>query len=253
MVTHKDLEKFGLSEKEGRVYLACLELGPSTVAQIAQKAGVNRATTYVAIEALTKLGLLSSHEKDHKTLFAAEDPTALKRLLEQQREEVKNKLSSLEDLLPELVKAHNYAGEKPRVRFFEGKEGLLTMQEDFLKTKDKKIEAVYNVDDYNKTFSAVEQEQYYETRTKKKIFARVLYNRDAGPFQEQIDKFIEMRFVAVRDFHFSSDISIYGNKIAVASLQGKLVGVIIENKQIADTLRSVFNLAWVAAARGGRK
>ena len=104
MITFKDLEKFGLGEKEAKVYLASLELGPSTAAQIAQKADVNRATTYVAVESLIKQGLLSSHEKDSKTFFSAEDPAMLKRLLDQQREEVKNKLSSLEELLPGLAR-----------------------------------------------------------------------------------------------------------------------------------------------------
>src|SRR3989338_9011848 len=236
MITYKDLEKFGLSDKEAKVYLACLELGPSTAAQIAQKADVNRATTYVAIESLTKQGLLSSHEKDSKTFFSAEDPAMLKRLLDQQREEVKNKLSSLEELLPELVKMHNYSGEKPNVRFFEGKEGLLTMQEDFLKTKDKKIEAIYNVDDYNKVFSKEEQKIYYQTRIKKKIYARVLYNRKAGSFEIATDKLTDARLIPSNSFLFSSDLSIYGNKIAIASLQGKLVGVIIENKEMVNTL-----------------
>ena len=136
MITFKDLEQFGLSDKEAKVYLACLELGPSTAAQIAQKADVNRATTYVAIESLTKQGLLSSHEKDSKTFFSAEDPAMLKRLLDQQREEVKNKLSSLEELLPGLEQIYNYSGEKPKVRFFEGVEGVKRVMDDTLTAKE---------------------------------------------------------------------------------------------------------------------
>ena len=182
MITFKDLEQFGLSDKEAKVYLACLELGPSTAAQIAQKADVNRATTYVAIESLTKQGLLSSHEKDSKTFFSAEDPAMLKRLLDQQREEVKNKLSSLEELLPELIKMHNYAGEKPKVRFFEGKEGLDTIKDEILKVKDKKIEAFFPIDDLIKVFSAEEEQKYFQRRLAKKISIRGLYTRSQGPF-----------------------------------------------------------------------
>lgn len=36
------LEKFGLSEKEAKIYLATLELGQATVQQIAKKAGLVR-------------------------------------------------------------------------------------------------------------------------------------------------------------------------------------------------------------------
>ncbi|MEK7520236.1 MAG: helix-turn-helix domain-containing protein [Patescibacteria group bacterium] len=248
MITHKDLERFGLSEKEARVYLASLELGPATAAQIAQKAGVNRATTYVEIESLMKMGLVSTHEKNKKTLFTAEDPEALKRILQRRQERFQRAHQALNELLPELSNLYHYAGEKPKVRFFEGKEGLLTMQEDFLKTKDKMIEGLYNVDNYHKVFSRTEREQYYAVRLKKKIHGRTLYNREAGPFDSP-DKITEDRFVSTDKFNFSSDITIYDSKVAIASLRGKLMGVIIENEEIANTVRALFRLAWDAAEK----
>lgn len=249
MITYKDLEQFGLSEKKAKVYLASLEMGPATAAQIAQKAKINRATTYVEIESLMKIGMMSTFEQNKTTLFSAESPASLKRLVAQKEEQLKVQLSSLDKLLPGLVQMYDYAGEKPKVRFFEGKEGLLTMQEDFLKTKDKKIEAIYNVDDYNKIFSIEEQRKYYQTRTNKKIYARVLYNRKAGLFEKISDKLTDARFIPNNLFPFSSDLSIYGNRIAIASLQGKLIGVIMESKEMASTLQSLFNLCWEAAEK----
>jgi len=249
MITYKDLEKFGLGEKRAKAYLASLELGPATAAEIAQKSGVKRATTYVEIESLMEAGLMSTYEHNKKTLFSAESPEALKRILKNQEEKLKSAENSLADILPALLSMHTYAEEKPKVRFFEGKEGLLTMQEDFLKTKDKKIEAIYNVDDYNKVFSKEEQKIYYQTRIKKKIYARVLYNRKAGSFEIATDKLTDARLIPSNSFLFSSDLSIYGNKIAIASLQGKLVGVIIENKEMVNTLQSLFNLCWEAAEK----
>ena len=242
------MERFGLSGKEAKVYLASLELGPATAAQVAQKAGVNRATTYVEVESLMKMGLVSTFEKNKKTLFAAESPEALKRIFLRREEQVKARLVALERLLPELIKMQEYAEEKPKVRFFEGKEGLLTMQEEFLKTKDKKIEGIYNVDDYRAVFSEAERDRYYKTRLKKGIRGRTIYNRRAGPLPER-DNITERRFVPAESFPFASDITLYDNKVAIASLRGKLVGVIIEDKYIAQTLRAFFCLAWEAAER----
>jgi len=176
MITYKDLEKFGLGEKRAKVYLASLELGPATAAEIAQKSGVKRATTYVEIESLMEAGLMSTYEHNKKTLFSAESPEALKRILKNQEEKLKSAADSLEGILPALLSMHTYAEEKPKVRFFEGKEGLLTMQEEFLKTKDKKVESIYNVDDLNVIFSEEERKHYYQERIKRKIFVRALYN-----------------------------------------------------------------------------
>ena len=248
MITYKDLEKFGLSDKEAKVYLACLELGPSTAAQIAQKADVNRATTYVAIESLTKQGLLSSHEKDSKTFFSAEDPAMLKRLLDQQREEVKNKLSSLEELLPGLARMYEYAEEKPKVRFFEGKAGLETIKDEILKTKDKKMAAIFSVDDLSQVFPTEETQKYYQRRLAKNIQLKGLYTRSKGLFTD-IAKSDELRIIPKDKFPITVDITIFSDRIALSSLKGKLIGVILESKEIATTFQSIFDLAWEAAEK----
>ena len=77
----KELQHLGLSEKEARVYIASLELGADTAQHIAQKATINRATTYVQIEALKKKGLMSEFEKGKKTLYVVESPDRLQSLL----------------------------------------------------------------------------------------------------------------------------------------------------------------------------
>lgn len=248
-ILEKILQDLGLSEKETKVYLACLGMGEAAPADIAKHSGINRATTYVISEKLTKDGLMSQLEKDKKIYFSSESPEQLLRLLRKQEQEVKNKEQEFKKYLPELQAIFDTAGERPKVRFFEGKEGLLTMQDSFLKIKDKNIEAVYNVDDYNNIFSHEEQKKYYQTRINKKIHTRVLYNRKSGAFDKIGDSFTKARFIPENDFPFSSDISIFKDRVAIASLKGKLVGVVIENKEIANTLQSLFNLCWESSEK----
>lgn len=250
MITAKDLERFGLSEKEAKVYLAALELGPATATHIAQKARVNRATTYVQIEELMKMGLMSTHERDKTTLFAAESPEALKRRLLRTEERVKAGLSALGGILPELLKIYEYAEEKPKVRFFEGKEGLLSIRDDFLKTKDKKIEEVYSMDEIRNVFSEKELQESLAIRKQKGIKARGIYIRKEGKVPNvPLPNLTDVRIVPHDRFPIHSDILLYDQKVAIISLKGKPVGVIIDHKEIAETLRTIFNLAWVAAEK----
>ena len=65
----RELMEIGLNEKEVKVYLASLELGQSAVQAIANKSGVNRATTYFVIEGLTTKGLISSFHQGKKQFF----------------------------------------------------------------------------------------------------------------------------------------------------------------------------------------
>jgi len=248
MITYKDLEKFGLGEKRAKVYLASLELGPATAAEIAQKSGVKRATTYVEIESLMEAGLMSTYEHNKKTLFSAESPEALKRILKNQEEKLKSAENSLAGILPALLSMHTYAEEKPKVRFFEGKEGLDTIKDEILKTRDKELESIFSVDDLNKVFTPNELSDYFRRRLKKKIKVRAIYTRFAGPF-EKIIKGDKLRIVPQDKFPIAVDITIFSDRVAISSLKGKLVGVIIENREIASTLRSFFDLAWEAAER----
>ena len=64
----QELQKIGLSEKEAKVYLAAMELGQAPVQKIAQKAKVNRATTYVILEGLQKKGVITTVDHEKKRL-----------------------------------------------------------------------------------------------------------------------------------------------------------------------------------------
>src|SRR3989344_3206057 len=134
MVNINQLKTLGLSENEAKVYLAMLELGPASVMEISQKSGINRPTAYVQIESLKKLGLVSTQTKGKKQLFIAESPDQLEFVLDRQASELKRKQSELNKILPDLLNAYRSSGTEPQVRFFEGKEGILRMQEIVLKS-----------------------------------------------------------------------------------------------------------------------
>ncbi len=244
----QELQDFGLSEKEARVYLAALELGRATADELAKQAKVNRSTTYVQIESLKQKGLISSYDEGKKTYFAPESPEYLKRLFEKQAGDLETKQKELEKLLPNLSKMFETAGERPRVRFFEGKEGLITMRGEFLKTDPKNMEAIYSFDAVESVFSKSEREEYLKRRAEKGITVRAIYTRAGGERLEP-PVLTEYKFVPEKIFPIDADIVIYENKIAIMGLKEKLVGVIIENRDMANSLRSVFNLAWEAAEK----
>ena len=243
-----ELQKIGLSENEAGVYLALLELGSSTAAQIAQKAQVNRATTYVQLETLIRMGLVSTFEKGKKTYFRAEDPEHLKKVIEREKATVAEREQKLADVMPELEKLFLTASERPRVRFFEGKEGLKTMLKEFLKTKDKHIEAITSFDDVFKLFPA-HIEEYGSSRVKRGIRSKLIYTSSKGPFLKDSDARMlrESRFVPPEKFAFSCDLAIADNIVEISALRDKPNGIIIESREIADSVRSLFYLAWETA------
>jgi HTH-type transcriptional regulator, sugar sensing transcriptional regulator len=243
----KELINIGLSEKESAVYLALLELGSDTVQNIAKKANVNRATTYVILDSLSKKGIVSTVEKEKKTFYQAESPEELMRLIRIQEAEVKSSERALQKLLPELKGMYNLAENKPVVRFYEGKEGVKSMADEFLRTSDKEIAMIYSRDHVEKTFSGDESNAMRDQRLKKGKSVKSIYTYKKGKLDAT--KGSERLRIPESQFPISSDIAISGDKVRVASLGDIVSGIIIEDREIAKTLRSVFLLAWEAAKK----
>ena len=239
------LQEFGLSEKEARVYLSSLELGEATADQIAKHSGVNRSTTYVQIQELMQMGLMSTHDKGKKTFFSAESPDNLQRLFERKKQEIDLQAKALEAFVPDLMRIHDSAGERPTVRFFEGKEGLTTMRNEVLKLKSTTVYMAMSLDYLWSIYDWDELMEFTNTRAKRKITTVVLYNK-SGEDIVQVGKQRIKRISSV-DFPFEADVYIFDNKVAIASTKGKISGVIIESTAITNTMLSLFELAYQAA------
>jgi HTH-type transcriptional regulator, sugar sensing transcriptional regulator len=241
----KQLEHLGLSEKESRVYLASLTLGKATADQLSKHAKVNRSTTYVQIEALEKLGLMSRFEEGKKTYFTPESPEGLHRVLTRQKEELLTKEEELARLLPELVRSYEGAGERPMVRFFEGKEGISAMREEMLRGTEKEWRVIYSHDNLAALFSEEEREVYTPKRSECGITSKMIYTREDGPFENPTKRaWTERKFISPSILPLDADIVIYGSNVTLTSLKGKPRSVAISDSGIAKSLTSIFDLIW---------
>lgn len=244
----RELEKLGLSDKEALVYLASLELGPSPVQVIARKAEVNRATTYVMIEALLQKGLMSTFDKGKKTMYTAEKPERLHRIVHHERATVNEKESVIKRLLPDLEAISDAAGERPKVSFYEGEEGLEAMRETVFASKIEGMEDFISFDDLRHLLPEEQWQKHNKRLSAKKISGRTIYTseREYKPADE-IKHLWQYRRISKDKFPMHGELTVYGNKISMISLKGKLVGVIIESKEMATMVRTMFDLAWKQA------
>ena len=101
------LLSIGLSEKEVSVYLSMLNLGAATAQDIAIRADVNRATTYVMIDSLRDKGIVSEITKDKKTFYQAEDPIQILKVLEDRKTDLDEKMGQARLVIPHLQELYN--------------------------------------------------------------------------------------------------------------------------------------------------
>jgi sugar-specific transcriptional regulator TrmB len=238
----KQLEAFGLSEKEACVYILLLQSGAGTASEIAKLTKLNRSTTYVQLTSLIKHGLLSSYKIKKKTYFTAESPQNLERLLEKKIAAIEVQKETIEIIVPDLLEYFLKNDAKPAIRTFEGKDGFMTMRNELLTSGVSEYHAAYSFDDLYAIFSVEELMEFSRKRAGAGIHAYVLYNktgRDAVQVPPQ-----DLRRIAKAAFAFSADLYVYGHTVSIASTSGKIFGVTIKNQQIADSMRSLFLLAW---------
>lgn len=240
----KELQDIGLSEKEARVYLAALQLGPATADQLAKQSKIVRSTTYVQLESLMKVGLMSTYEEGKKTFFAPESPELLKRLLSKQKDNINSKEKDLATFLPELLRQYEGAGERPVVRFFPGKEGITAVREEVLTTKEKKLYVVFSSEATHTIFSQKEIDDYSDKRTALGIHSKGLYTHKEyfNRAEEWLNEQTEGRFLP--NLPLTMDIRLFDNKTAVFSLKGNLFALVIESDQITASMKMIFNFLW---------
>lgn len=251
LVTH--IEELGLSNKEARVYVANLTLGASSVQNIADQAGIKRVTTYVILESLIGLGLVSQSMKGKKTYFFAEDPTNLQRLLDKRQQELTDQKTNFDQILPELVGLKTIPKESPNVKFYDGAEGIRGIFSTFFSTHAGDVKQTYgvsNLDQLHEFFPEMSQTGVNPERTKNKIRSHFLYTTTRGPVYAEADAAANRvsRWVPPEKYLFQGDFSIIGDYIIILSLAGSNpIGITIHSHDIAQSMLALFNLAWDSA------
>lgn len=238
----------GLLEREARVYCATLALGRGTVTEISRHAGINRTTGYDILDRLASHGLVRISGKEPKEEYVAESPDSIRTLLEARSQEALARITAAEQMIPKLKSLHSVE-DRAQVKFYEGVEGMKTVYEDTL-TSSEPIRAFARLEDMYAAMGSYFP-SYFKRRAAKNISIRAISPRTPGALERHTADAEEKReFALVPEnlFSLSPEINIYDNKVMIASWKDKL-GIIIESKEIAEGLKSIFELAWAEAKR----
>jgi len=121
----KQLEKIGLTESEASIYLASLTLGPASVIEIGQKAGLTRQMVYNLIPGMIEAGLIKEVRAGAKRLFEAVSPDILKN-------RARKITSEIDDLVPELKTRQATNKAIPLITVYENPIAMREWYENFM-------------------------------------------------------------------------------------------------------------------------
>ena len=236
------LMAIGLSDKEAAIYVASLELGEATAADIAKKARLKRTTAYNILPDLAFKGFIQMTSKKGVKYYFVDDVRSLKKKSE-------NELRSIDSLIPELRAIHNIIPQKPKITLYEDMVGLTSIYEDLLQSVPPGGEflsyaGTRDIFQYTpKKFFM----DYMEKRIERKIKGRVITGKTplSESMQEEDSKRLrETKIIDSDKFDFFGETIIYGDKVALVSYQENFMGIIIESKQISKMHAAVFETLW---------
>jgi len=237
------LKNLDLTDKEISIYYALLQMGPSSIRDIAAKADINRGTSYETLKGLAKKGIVNYLPKGKRRIFQAEDPSRLLALAEEKQQALEK---TLEDLKTEIVPGLRHL--KPEfatsnVRFYEGDEGVEFVLKDILNSTDNGDKS------YSVISTQALREHLYrpfpnftKQRVNKGIFVRVLAIGEGGEEAELAER------KWMKGEGDASYIAIYPPKVAMISLTKSNfpVAVVIDSDAIAGTHQMMFDTLWQA-------
>ena len=234
------LENAGLTQAEVKIYLDLLKSGTSLAGEITKKTGLHRRSVYDSIDRMIEKGRISVIKTNNKQYFEAVHP---QKFLDM----IKEKENQLNTILPDLGKIYNQKEKKREALFYKGKQGLRTIFDGQIATGKEILilGASIRADEIIKFYFP----HYDKKRVQKNIPVKMIMDESAKN-NEQLKKIqlSNMRFIP-KEYATPTAINIYGDNVAIILWSENPIGILIKEKDIADSYRKYFDLLWGIAKK----
>lgn len=243
------LQGIGLSDKEARIYRVLMETGIATAGQLIKTSGLKRGITYNILYKLEKQNLIYSFGKKGKTFFQARPPHVLLELAKTGKARIESIENTLKNILPALSSQYKMAVGKPTIRYFEGEEGIKEVFDDIYGPKNEPVYGCVDLETADATFPSYILKQLIPKRIENRVLACSFVADSpqaravAGSDKRQLRKTV---LLDKKKYPLPAEIDIYEDKIAMLTFaRGEFIGIIIDNADLAESLKSVFKYAHV--------
>ncbi len=243
------LKEAGLTEGESKVYLALLELGPSTSGPIVEHSGVAKSIIYQLLEKLVQKGLVSYITKEKTKHYQASQPDNLLGYVEKRQKELEESRKRVEELLPKLS-AMAMSAKQSEVRMFRGFRGMIAVHEHTYQKLAKGEEYYYlNVPPTQPEYFHAYWNRDHAKRVKAGIKCRLLFDRKTDA------KILKNRngYAGCDARHMPIEVNApvwffgYKDVAVIVVSSSNPITIEITNQEVADAFLAYFEEIWKAS------
>lgn len=243
-MTIKQLTRVGLTESLATAYLALLQNGRLRPPELAELTNETRTNAYSLLDKLVELKLARKAAVGKKTAYEAEHPVALERFVQRQRDEALERERLAKDSLPELLNLYQLNSEKPGIRYYQGKPGIMEIYQEQLR-EGKHIQYIRTPADID--FFGFRFMHNLRIMAPKAGITRHMFSPDTPevPVDWQANnerQKLSRTWLNATDYTAPVEWSVFGDKVAAISFGKEAVGIIIDSPQIAESFRQILAL-----------
>lgn len=239
------LNRLGLKNREGRIYMTCLGFKEGLfVHEIAKHTRITRSTVDLTVRRLVQRGFLNKIKVGRRFRFFALAPDLI--LFRQ-----KQLVEDLEQVVPVLQKISGTKKDM-EILYFEGAAGFKQVHDDAL-LQLKFAEGIKkDILSFSSGYDSVRlypnmQKQFINKRIKNNSWFKAIAPKSSAPVREWANDAKDLRAVKYlpdENYPFTIDIQIYAETTMLYSTTPPVGGVIIRNEKIANSMRALFQQMW---------
>lgn len=241
------LQNLGLSTAEAKIYLKLLELGQTSITQLAHSLQMNRVTAHFNIRNLIDRGLVTHVKQGRCRELTAQPPDTLSYLIEQKERQIKDLREQFDSSLPDLqhlMPTGNHLKRQPDVKFYEGEAGVRAIYREVLKSHE--LRSYVNISSIFEVFP--ENPQLFPKAVSREHLKMWEIIEKSPQSQEYIKKVNPKRY-SYKFFPSDWNISIFDYMIFegnIAMITGKPEpnGILIVNDDMFQNAKALFEMLW---------
>lgn len=246
----KYLEELGFSHEVGRLYSILVSKGPLTILEASRATEIERTALYRLVDDLMARGLIEEVLEYKSRRLQAAPPHKIKDLVERKRREAEG----LAHDYPEFEKLvqNMPSSNSTQVRYYRGISGIKQILWNETKAKSGVIGYTYR--NLEEVVGLSYFRQWVSELEKNKVVCRDLRS-DSFLLSSDSPEFVRIhidqsawRYLPDAVMHLTHNLDVYNDIVAMYYWQdNELFGIEIQNQQIADMQRSIFETLWKLA------
>lgn len=248
------LKDLGLTENEAKVFLSALKTGLAPISRVARQSGIARTYVYELAEQLKSKGLLAEIEERGIKKVQALDYGGLLAYVARRQKDMQRLEKDLIKSAGAFQALRSGAPQKTKVRFFEGVEGIKSINAEIRKdlarlARPYNFYVIFSVDRMEAVlpgWTEHNQHIYYEQYMRK--YAIISQTSLLPEFLSQVktheQKNLHYKLWPKEKQEFPTDTLCWLNKIVHLDMRDYPSGIIIENQALVDTFVMWFGQMW---------